>query len=115
MTTVRLVVSGIRASGRHGASPGEPDEPQPFVVDLDVFVDVEGDSIDGTADYRDLVSAAREAVEGESFVLLETLAGAVARAVLGVDRVRRVSALVHKPAAAERLGVGDVAARAVAE
>ena len=35
MTTARLFLSGIAASGHHGARPGEKDEPQDFVVDLD--------------------------------------------------------------------------------
>ena len=52
MTTARLFLSGIRASGHHGARPGEQDEPQDLVVDLDVEVNVGDDDIAGTADYR---------------------------------------------------------------
>ena len=47
MTTARLFLSGIRATGRHGARPGEKDEPQDFVVDLDIEVNVGDDDIDG--------------------------------------------------------------------
>ncbi len=43
----RLFLSGIRAEGRHGARPGEKDAPQPFVVDLDLEVEVGEDRIDG--------------------------------------------------------------------
>lgn len=110
MTATRLFLTGIRAAGRHGANPAEKDEPQEFVVDLDVEVEVTGDDIHRTADYRRVVSAARDTVSKESFDLLETLAQAVVAAVQGLDGVVRVTAVVHKPAAAASLGVQGVAA-----
>ncbi|MBI4261159.1 MAG: dihydroneopterin aldolase [Actinobacteria bacterium] len=113
MSSGRLLLTGIEARGRHGASPGEQREAQRFVIDLDVVVEVGGDSIDDTSDYRFLVRAARDVVETRSFALLETLAEEVARAVYAANRVMRVVAVVHKPAAAERLEVGDVAAEAI--
>jgi dihydroneopterin aldolase len=108
----RLSLSGIRASGRHGANPGEQLEAQEFVVDLDVTLDTGGDSLDDTIDYRALVDAAREVVEMTSFQLLESLADAVARAVYQWSNVSRVTAVVHKPRAASSMGVDDVAAEA---
>src|SRR5438876_7472339 len=78
MAAVHLFLSGIRASGRHGANEGERDAPQEFVLDLDVEVEPSGDRLDATADYRRLVSTARFVVEQESFELLESLAEAVA-------------------------------------
>src|SRR5437879_5005616 len=110
MTASRLFLSGIHASGRHGARAGEKDEPQEFVADLDLFVDAGADSIDSTSDYRRIVDAVREVVEGSSFDLIESMADAVARAVLARPRVTRVTAVVHKPGAAARLGVDGVAA-----
>ena len=113
MSTVRIMLTGIRAEGRHGASPGERDAAQPFVLDLDLFVDVDGDALEATADYRDLVRAARSVVEQGSFALLESLAEAVADSVAAHDRVTSVVVTVRKPGAAGRLGVADVAAQAV--
>ncbi|MGQ0669089.1 MAG: dihydroneopterin aldolase [Actinomycetota bacterium] len=112
VTTTRLFLTGIRAAGRHGANPGEKDEPQEFVVDLDVEVEVTGDDIHRTADYRRVVSAARDTVSQESFDLLETLAQAVSAAVQGLEGVVHVTAVVHKPAAAASLGIQGVAAAA---
>ncbi|HYV01249.1 MAG TPA: dihydroneopterin aldolase, partial [Actinomycetota bacterium] len=66
MTTSRLFLTGIAASGRHGANLGEKDLPQDFVVDLDVEVEVSSDDIGATADYRRLVQTARDIVAGES-------------------------------------------------
>jgi dihydroneopterin aldolase len=113
VTAVRILVAGIRAQGRHGASPGERDRPQEFVVDLDVTVDPTGDHLDDTVDYRRLADTVREAVESESHQLLETIARSVAEAVRRDPKVLRVAAMVHKPAAADRLGVSDVAVEAV--
>lgn len=112
MSGFRVVVAGIRAAGRHGANPGERLEPQEFMVDLDVTVDVGEDSLDSTVDYRVLADAAREAVEHTSFELLESLAEAVARAVYQFAGVSRATAVVHKPSAARSLGVDDVSAEA---
>ena len=108
----RLFLSGIRASGRHGARPHEKDDPQSFVVDLDLEVDVTGDTIEGTVDYRGIVEGVRDLVATRSFDLIETMAQAVAAAVAAMPHVVRVTAVVHKPAAAGRLKVDGVAAAA---
>lgn len=108
--TSRLFLTGIEASGRHGAKPGEKDEPQDFVVDLDVEVQLTRDELAATADYRRITAAAREVVATESYDLLESLADAVAASVASVEGVVRVTAIVHKPAAASSLGIRGVAA-----
>ncbi len=114
MTTARLFLSGIRASGRHGARPGEKDEPQDLVVDLDVEVNVGDDHIEGTADYRGITETVRTIVEERSFDLIESMAAAIADEILALDRVERVTAVVHKPNAAARLDIDGVAAAATA-
>jgi len=114
VTTARLFLSGIRASGHHGARPGEKDEPQDLVVDLDVEVSVGDDEIAGTADYRGITEAVRTIVEQRSFDLIESMAAAIADEILALDRVARVTAVVHKPNAAVRLGIDGVAAAATA-
>lgn len=115
MSTSRLFLTGIRASGHHGANPGEKDQAQDFVVDLDVEVDVTADRIGGTSDYRQLIRTARETVERERFDLLESIADAVAEAVAARPGVVRATAVVHKPAAARSNDVEGVAAAATAE
>lgn len=112
MSRARLFLSGVRAAGRHGARPGEKDAPQPFVVDLDVEVDVGEDAIGGTADYRGIVESVREVIEGGSFDLIEAMAAAIAARVGSIDRVSSVTAVVHKPDAARRLEIDGVAAAA---
>jgi dihydroneopterin aldolase len=110
MTSTRLFLTGIRAEGRHGARPGEKDAPQPFVVDLDLEVDVGEDTIDGTADYRLISERVRGVVATGSFDLIESMAAQIARECLSYERVLRASVVVHKPNAAQRLGIDGVAA-----
>ncbi len=114
MTASRLFLSGIAASGRHGARQGEKDELQPFVVDLDLEVEVAEDIIEATADYRGITEAVRAVIEEGSFDLIESMAQAVADRVLALPHVTRVTALVHKPNAAARLGIDGVTAAATA-
>jgi dihydroneopterin aldolase len=85
------------------------------VVDLDLIVQAEGDDLATTGDYREVVAAARGVVEGESVALIETLADRIARAVGALPGVRSCTAVVHKPLAANRLGVTDVSAEATTE
>jgi dihydroneopterin aldolase len=114
MTGARLFLSGIRADGHHGARPGERDVPQPFVVDLDLEVAVEDDTIEATADYRGITDAVRAVVRERSFDLIEVMARAIAEDVLAIPHVVKVTAVVHKPRAAERLQIDGVAAAATA-
>ena len=110
--TQTIRITGIRAEGRHGARAGERDEPQPFVVDLELDVDAREDDLDSTADYRPVVENVRRLVNEESFHIIETIAERVAEAVLGMEGVQRCRATVHKPWAAERLQTSDVSAEA---
>jgi len=105
-----ISVGGIRALGRHGANPGEQLDVQEFLVDVEVWVDVEQDSLSATVDYRTIVTSVRNAIEATSFVLLESLAEAVATALIELEPVLRATAVVHKPGAAKSLGVADVSA-----
>jgi dihydroneopterin aldolase len=115
MTESRVVLEGIRAVGRHGADIGERLEPQEFAVDLDVVMEVEKDSLADTVDYRSLADLARDTVSGTSFELLESLAQAVAEAIYDLSSVVSVTATVHKPSAAQEMGVDDVYAEATLE
>jgi dihydroneopterin aldolase len=114
VSRARLFLSGIRAEGRHGARTGEKDEPQPFVVDLDLEVEAREDSIEATADYRAITDAVREVVEQGSFDLIETMAHAIARRIASLPHIATVTVVVHKPNAAGRLGIDGVAAAATA-
>jgi dihydroneopterin aldolase len=110
----RVRIIGIRAEGHHGAREGERDDPQPFVVDLDITVEASDDELGTTADYRSVTEAVRRLVAEESHRIIETIAGRVAEAVASMPGVVSCRAVVHKPRAAERLDVEDVSAEAEA-
>lgn len=112
-STIKL--TGIKSEGRHGANPDEQDTAQPFVVDLEVEVEVGSDLLDDTADYEQLLDTVKRQVAGNSYVLIETLAYNIAADVSRLDKVAKALAIVHKPAVASALGVEDISARAVVE
>jgi dihydroneopterin aldolase/2-amino-4-hydroxy-6-hydroxymethyldihydropteridine diphosphokinase len=114
VTVSRLFLTGIHADGHHGARPGEKDDPQPFVIDLDLEVEVADDMIEATADYRGITEAVRDVVQDRSFDLIEIMAQVIADDVLAIPHVTKVTALVHKPNAAQRLGIDGVTAAATA-
>ena len=84
----RIEVRALRLVGVHGLLPEERSRPQPFEIDLDLDVD--------TADYGAAVAAAAAVVAGPPRDLLETLAGAIADAVLVDPRVTSVTVAVRK-------------------
>ena len=109
--TDAIRVSGIRADGRHGlAATGERDQPQPWVVDVELRGDLRGlpDELHATVNYVEIARAARDVIENESFELVETLANAIAARVLafGGESVR---VKVAKPRSAELVGVDEIA------
>ena len=107
-------IGGIKTEGRHGASRGEQDMPQSFLVDLEMEVEALADDLGTTADYRVVVAAVQELVRTKSFALVETIAERVADSVAAIPGVSWCRAIVHKPRAASRLGAADVSAEAEA-
>jgi dihydroneopterin aldolase len=102
----RLSLLGMQFSGRHGVLPDEHEEPQPFEVDVvlhgDLSAAAHSDDLADTADYGRLFNLVRGIVEGPHHDLIESLAGAVARAMLDATTaptVARVEVRVRKPKA----------------
>ena len=102
----RLSVLGMRFEGRHGVLASEKETPQPFEVDLVLQADLadaaDRDSLRATADYAALHEMVQALVEGQSFDLVEALAGAIARAALAAtdpEVVCAVEVRVRKPKA----------------
>jgi dihydroneopterin aldolase len=110
----KIVVRGIRALGRHGDQPNERDHPQPFVVDVELSLDVDAaaasDDLSDTVDYGRVVGEVRAVVEKESFALVERLASEIAARVLKLGG-EKVKVLVSKPGAAQSLGVREISVR----
>lgn len=98
----RVVLAGLEFLARHGVNDREKVEPQRFEVDLELALDVRpaaiGDDLAKTVDYRGVYDTTRRVVEDNTFDLIETLADAIAREVLGANPgVEEVTVRVRKP------------------
>ena len=100
MSGDRIEVRALRLVGVHGLLPDERSRPQPFEIDLDLDIDmaaaVASDCIVDTADYGAAIDRVAAVVAGPPHDLLESLAGAIAGAVLQDDHVRSVTVAVRK-------------------
>jgi len=96
----RIELRGMSFQGRHGVRSEERAQAQEFRVDIRVEADLTDaartDHLEDTVDYRQLRAAAREAIEGESKKLLESLAGEIAERILRLPRVQGVSVRIAK-------------------
>lgn len=108
----RLVLQGLRVTGRHGVLAEERSAGQDFVVDavltLDSRAAAASDELTDTVDYADLAHRLSAVVTGPPVALLETLAARLAETCLEDPRVREVEVTVHKPAAPIGLPFDDV-------
>ena len=108
-----IEVRGLRVEAVHGVLEQEQVRPQPFEVDLDLYLDLspaaDSDDLDRTADYGAAVDAATAVLGGPPRRLLESLAEAIARRVLDDGHVREVTVVLRKlrpPLAAELASTG---------
>jgi dihydroneopterin aldolase len=96
----RVEVRGLRFDAVHGVLAHERLGPQPFEVDLDLYLDtapaVSSDDIGDSADYAAAADAAAAVMAGPAHNLVESLAGAIADAVLADPRVEAVTVAVRK-------------------
>ncbi len=93
----------MRFLGRHGVTLEERLEPQPIEVDVELLLDLSRpaatDELADTVNYAEIFSTVAGIVEGESFRLLEALAGAIADAVMATCGVASLEIRVRKPKA----------------
>ena len=111
--TDRIELKGIEVLARHGVLEHEKQEPQIFRIDLTLYLDLStagaSDDLIDTVDYGKLAQITHDLVQGESHVLIESVANQIATAVLAESRVERVTVTVHKPEAPIPLTFEDVA------
>lgn len=96
----RIVITGIRGLGVHGALEEEQTRPQPFEVDVELAVDHaaagESDRLDDTVDYAAVSEAVMRVIESEHHQLLERLATRIAEVCRADERVQGVTVTVRK-------------------
>ena len=97
--TVVVELRGLELQGRHGVLEHERETGQPFIYDIELELpEPPADELEGTVDYREVVSLVRDLSGGTRFQLLESLAAAVADALLErFAQVERVQVRVRKP------------------
>ncbi len=81
--SVLVELHGVEIRGRHGVLERERETEQPFLYDVELELpEPAGDRLEQTVDYREVVALVRELSDGRQFQLLESLAAAVADALL---------------------------------
>ncbi|PWG60632.1 dihydroneopterin aldolase [Bifidobacterium catulorum] len=110
MDSIRL--TGVRAEATHGVLDFEHVEPQPFVVDATMFLDLSeagaSDDLAATVDYGQIAKRIVNVIEGEHVDLIERLAAKIADSILLSHRIQRVIVTVHKPKAPIKVPFDDV-------
>jgi dihydroneopterin aldolase/2-amino-4-hydroxy-6-hydroxymethyldihydropteridine diphosphokinase len=99
----RIVLSGLRVVGRHGANPGEREREQPFelnvVLHLDLHAAQASDDLRQTISYAEVRRRLIEIVGSTSFALLERLASEIVNEIFSDPRISRVEVTIAKPEA----------------
>jgi dihydroneopterin aldolase len=100
--TDTIFVSGLVIHARHGVMEHETEVGQRFVIDLELYADLQessrSDKLADTVSYANVVATATAAFKDTNYRLLERAAGAVADAILATfARVRALKVTVHKP------------------
>jgi len=96
--TVLVELKGLEIVGRHGATSAEHERDQPFLYDVELeLAEPRADRLEETVDYREVVEVVREVSGGEERQLLETLAAAVADALVQRFPLERARVRVRKP------------------
>jgi dihydroneopterin aldolase len=98
----RILLTDMVFHGRHGTLPAEHELGQPFVVSVELRLDLRpagiADDLTKTVDYGKVHSMARDIVEGPPVQLTETLAERIAAATLDEHpEVETVKVRVAKP------------------
>ena len=91
-------VRGLEVFGRHGVLPDEAEQGQTFLYDVELDVEEPAtDRVDDAVDYRLVAALVEEVSAGRRFDLIESLAAAVADAMIDRFPVSRARVRVRKP------------------
>ncbi|RJX21489.1 MAG: dihydroneopterin aldolase [Ammonifex sp.] len=99
----KVFIEGMSFFAKHGVLPAEREIGQKFLVDVVLFLDLapagNADDLEQAVDYLAVYREVEKVVCGRSYRLLETLAEAVAAAVMEAFPVNQVGVRVKKPGA----------------
>ncbi|AKX93155.1 7,8-dihydroneopterin aldolase [Moorella thermoacetica] len=99
----KIILAGLEFYGFHGNHPAEQQLGQPFIVDLELYLDLEPagrtDALEATVNYGQVYRLVQEIVTGRPYKLLEALAAAISDGILAGFPVDEVLVRVKKPRA----------------
>ncbi len=101
LSSDRIILKGMQFYGFHGVNPEERTLGQPYVVDLEVELDLRragrSDNLEDTVSYTQLYRVAQAVMEGQPKNLLEAAAETIAQQILEQFPVNAVRVRVRKP------------------
>ncbi|WP_018143219.1 2-amino-4-hydroxy-6-hydroxymethyldihydropteridine diphosphokinase [Alloscardovia criceti] len=107
-----ITLTGVSAYGTHGVLDFEHAQPQKFVVDAVMYLDLSdasrSDDLADTVSYAQIADRIVSVIEGEHSDLIEHLAQRIADSILLSWRVKKTIVTVHKPQAPIEQEFGDV-------
>ncbi len=109
---MKVEIHGLELHGFHGVNEDERRDGQAFLFDVTLEVaEPRVDAIDATVDYRAVRDCVREVSDAIAYRLLETLAAAVADAIVARFPVESAAVRVRKPGIAWAEWTGVTASR----
>ncbi|HWJ04127.1 MAG TPA: dihydroneopterin aldolase [Verrucomicrobiae bacterium] len=97
----KIILEGLKFWGRHGVLHEEQVLGQPFIVSLELYLDLSRagatDSLDLTVNYARVYQVVKDIVEGTCCKLIEALAESIASRVLAEFAVDKLTVRVDKP------------------
>ncbi len=95
---MNVEIHGLELRGFHGANESERADGQTFLFDVVLELSEPArDDLDATVDYRAVRDCVQKISDAQPYVLLESLAVAVAEAIVSRFAVERVDVRVRKP------------------
>lgn len=117
--TDRVLIPGIPLRARVGCTEDERLEPQAILVDVELLCDARpaarSDSVEDAIDYVAVRNDVESIAAARPYALIETLAEAIAAALLVKYPAGEATVRVRKPAALARFGVPWAAVEVVRE
>ena len=106
-------ITGIEALGYHGLFEVERQNGQPFIVDVELKLDLskagKSDDLIDSIDYNDVAILINNEIVGPPVTLIEALAENISTKILkAYPKVEKVKTTVHKPRAPISVAFGDV-------
>ena len=102
----KITISDLPLAVTVGVYPSEREIRQKILMNVDFELDLSkaavSDELYDTVNYAEIEDRIVQLAEESSYQLLEALAGAVCRLVLGYDMVQQVTVRIEKPLAAKR-------------